>query len=264
MLAGGQVEEPARGRRQPEILEFDDLPAVDLDLPAPGHGLADIEEKRVPAGALHGEASGEDPVAADFAARALGGGDVHGRLGALGAGGAQLDGGVGGVDLGEPVVVPKQAVAAARMEDRDGDLGVHLGEAAGQVAHVEKAVLELAEAVEALLRRRVEGLLDRPGGLAPNRIRRNDTRARQLAQEDAALGIGETERAGAAVRSGAQAGQLERDARVGLAQAGAGRRGLFGEDEARCVGVGGGRGGRLGGAGDEAHAHGVVEQRAHE
>ena len=159
---------------------------------------------------------------------------------------------VGRVELGEAVVVPEQAEAAAGNDERDRDLRVHLREAAWQGAHVEKPVLELAEAEEALLGGRVERLGDGPGGFALHGSRLDPPGTGELAQEYPTRGIGKSEGAGRAVDGGAQVWQFECELLPGFVDGGGGRGEFFGKDEA---------GGRGLGLACETDADGVVQQR---
>ena len=68
----------------------------------------------------------------------------------------QTDALAAGIKLRQSVVVPQDAVALARDEHGDGNLGVHLGETTGETAYVAVAILELSESVEELIVGRVE------------------------------------------------------------------------------------------------------------
>jgi hypothetical protein len=69
-LAGGQLHVPAGGRRQPVIAHPHDFPAINFDVAAAGHLLADVEQEGEGASLVHGEFSRELPVvAAGFGVR---------------------------------------------------------------------------------------------------------------------------------------------------------------------------------------------------
>ena len=101
---------------------------------------------------------------------------------------------VGRIEVGEAVIVPEETVALVGQDERQGDLGVHLREPAGDAPHVQEAVLELARAEKELVFRGKEPLGNFEGGLTLDLRRCQAPPAGGLLQQQVPGGIEEGQR----------------------------------------------------------------------
>ena len=124
---------------------------------AAGHLLADVEQQGVVAGSCNVDGSLVDIATAHLLAAALGGGDVDDLTGTLAFTPRQLDAAVAGVEVDKAIVVPQHAIALARQEHRQTDLGVDLRQAAAEAADIGIAILKLSETEEVFVLGRCKG-----------------------------------------------------------------------------------------------------------
>ena len=162
VLSGAQTDDGGCGRRQPHVLHLYHGIPVDGEVVPTCHLLTYVEQQRIVAAFSDVERGVEDMAFAYLTLAAFRRCHVHHLLLPFALALCQPHALVRGVELRQAVVVPKNSIAFARHQHRDGDLGVHLGETPWQAAHVAVAVLKLPEAELVVVCRGVE----REGGHA--------------------------------------------------------------------------------------------------
>ena len=158
VLACGEVDDDRSGGRQPGVGEVDHGLAVDGEVLLPGHGLAHVKKDRIFSILGQLESLLELGVETHLPPVAEGASDIDQPSVGLGLYLLHLHAVGQGIELRQAVVVPQQGVSLAGQDHRDRNLGVDLGQTPRETADIEISVLELAGAVQVLVRRRSEGL----------------------------------------------------------------------------------------------------------
>ena len=142
-----------RSRRQPCVGHVNHRVSVDCEIVTAGHFLPDVKEQGVlpRLGNVYGGGKVAGPAHLTAVAGCTGGIDGHNLTVVILLG--QSDAMVCRIKIRQTIIVPHQAIALARKDEGYGDLGIDLGQAAGQATDVQISVLELPGAVQMLVRR---------------------------------------------------------------------------------------------------------------